>query len=222
MTRLEQQSKYVMTQLTVYWRKKYPYWSIVLIGVFLLIAKLDNGKSAVPVEWFLPWLVMFLLMINVHLVISPFFTTDDELSTLWLFPLNWEDVIVAKHIESAVILGGYIAFGFILALLIFPLTITDAANGILYFSSSLITMVILGDLPIWPLNMYRGTALKEVVLCSLALAVATLPFAIARMLPWHGAACGAWIVLSFATWKLFVLPKSGGWVIEKKFKRDES
>jgi len=222
MTAFAQIVKYVTTQLTVYERNKLPYWSLLWLASLLFIARLDNGKGVVPPQLILPWLVMFIVMTNVHLIICPFFATDDELPGLLLFPLKFSRILTAKRIAAAVILSAYVAVSFMAAMLIFPLSLTNAVDGLIYFTSTLASLFLLGDLPLWPQNIYKRSALRTLVLCTLALAASSVPFIAAQALPYHGVVCCLWIVLSFIVWQTSILPRSAGWIVEMKFKRDES
>jgi hypothetical protein len=210
-----------MVQFVLYERNKLPYWSILFLTGFLLIAKLDNGKGFIPMHMILPWLVTFILMINVHLIICPFFATDDELRRLWLFPLQLGVILAAEHIAATVILAAYIALAFTAAMLMFPLHIADAADALVYFGTTLISLYILGDLPLWPANIYKGSTLSVTVLFTLAVAACSIPFVAARFLPFHGLVCCVWIVLSVFVWQRYILPRCAGWVTEMKFKRDD-
>jgi hypothetical protein len=221
MTTFAQISTYVMTQFVLYERNKLPYWSILFLAGFLLIAKVDSGKGFIPTHLILPWLVMFIVMINAHLIICPFFAPDDEVRRLWQFPLRIGVILTAKHIAAAMILSAYVAVSFTAAMLMFPISVASAADAIIYFASTLVSLSILGDLPLWPINIYRGSVFGMTVLFTLAVGASSLPFIAFHALPLHGIICCVWIVLSIFVWHARILPRSAGWIIEMKFKRDD-
>ncbi len=221
MTALAYMQKLVRAQLLVYARNKLPYWAIIPLGGFLAIAKINNGKGIIPVDSILPWLVLFIFMINEQLIVCPFFTADDELRKLWLFPLNMARVVTAKYIASTLILTGYVAVSFLVALLIFPIPFINAVNAFLSFVCTLLPLYMLGNLPLWSLNIHREASFAVSTMFTIAIGLCSLPLVLTRPLPMHGVVWGLWIIIVCFVWQRLVLPKSAKWIIDKKYRRDE-
>lgn len=179
---------------------------------YIALASWLTDKHLFRLNSLLVWSSMIVYGAGQHLVIHSGADANEEVRRFQLLPVELTIFVKARQLASALVLGTLtvVTIGSLAAITRSPFA--EIIRALLFVSSSLPSLIVLGWAPIWPTTNDLDAPLVAAGLFVLVVGISSLPFFIALQVLHNELWCLVWIAGFIPAWNYVFLPKCSEWV----------